>query len=147
MCPHPKIAKAFPYNNLRQRTRCLRIRPHSERQRTSKHGTANRRRTETASRRHLSKFRILSDASRSPILTNPVRLITLQSTKATLYPRVRPPWRRRRCILRLRRSRCPLQCHLHLHLQFSWRFRSLTRCRFRCLLPMGLRRRQAHHLL
>ena len=147
MCPHPKIAKAFPCNHLRQRTQCLRNRPQSERQRTSKHGTENRRRMESASRRHLLKFRILSDASRSPILTNPVRLITLQSTKATLYLRVGPPWRRRRYFLRLWRSHYPLRHHLHRHLQCSWRFRSLIRCRFRCLLPMGSRQRQAHHLL
>lgn len=147
MCPHLRIAKVWPCNHLRQRTRSLRTQPHSERQRTSKHGTANKRRMENASRHRLSKFRILSGASQSPIPTNPARLITLQSTKATLYLRVRPPRYRCRCLVRLWINHCPLRCHLHLHLQFYWRSRSLSRCRFRCLLPMGLRRRQAHHLL
>lgn len=147
MCPHLRIVKACPCNHLRQRTRCLRTQPHSECQRTSKHGTANSHRMENASRCHLSKFRILSGASQSPIPTNPARLITLQLTKATLYLRVRPPRYRRLCLLMLWTNHCLLRCHLHLHLQFSWRSRSLSRCRFRCLLPMGLRRRQAHHLL
>lgn len=131
MCPHLRIAKACPCNHPWLRTRCLPIRPHSERRRTSRQGTANRRRMKGACRRHLLRLRILSGASQSPILTNPVRLITPQLTKVTLSRRIRPPWYRHRCLLTLWRSPCPLRCLLHLHLPFSWRCRSLTRYRFR----------------
>jgi len=45
---------------------CRATQPHSECQRMSKHGTANKRRMENMSCHHLLKFRILSGASQSP---------------------------------------------------------------------------------
>jgi len=45
---------------------CRATQPHLERQRTSKHGTANKCRMENVSRHHLSKFRILLGTSQLP---------------------------------------------------------------------------------
>lgn len=123
---HPRTARAHAYQYLSPRTPRLRIRPHSGRQKMSKY-----------------RFHIPSGASQSLILMIPVLLITLRLTQITLSPRIEPPRRRRTCpLLSVWGSHFSLQCHRRV--PFSWRFRSLSRCRLRFQVSTVLRRRQAH---
>ncbi len=140
---HPRTARAHAYQYLSPRTPRLRIRPHSGRQKMSKYRAVNRYRVESVTQYRLSRFHIPSGASQSPILMLPVLLITLRSTKITLSPRIEPPRRRRICpLLSVWRSHFSLQCRRRV--PFSWRFRSLSRCRLRSRVSIVLRRQQAH---
>jgi hypothetical protein len=125
-CPHPRILKAYACRHFRQERLRLRIRHHLQRQRMSKRESTNGHRVESVTRCRLSKFLTLSDASPLSTLMFPVRLITLRSTKFILSLRVAPPQLQRRCLLRLRRNRCPLQRRRRL--PSTWRSRSLSRC-------------------